>query len=80
MIDEGKVGHKVISVATADAEFSGFTDLESLSAHRLEMVRRFFIDYKTLEEKEVEVQDFSSGKQALEVIDNAIRKYASEKR
>ncbi|TWT66138.1 inorganic diphosphatase [Allorhodopirellula solitaria] len=75
MVDEGKIDHKIIGVAVGDAEFNAFSDLQSLPKHRLEMVRRFFMDYKTLEKKNVEVRDFSDATTAKEVIRKAIRQY-----
>ncbi|OYP33058.1 inorganic pyrophosphatase [Rhodopirellula sp. MGV] len=75
MIDEGKLDHKVIAVATSDAEYCDFEELSSLPPHRLDMVRRFFLDYKTLEEKDVVVEDYSGSDQAHEVIENAIENY-----
>ena len=78
MIDEGKLDHKIVAVATGDPEFSGFNDLDELPKHRLEMVRRFFLDYKTLENKQVRVEDFEDTGEAHRVILDALDKYRSE--
>ncbi|EMI18988.1 inorganic diphosphatase [Rhodopirellula maiorica SM1] len=75
MIDEGKRDHKIIGVALSDAEFNGFDDLQSLPSHRLEMVRRFFLDYKILENKSVEVEDFEDAETAYAVINDAVVRY-----
>src|SRR5262245_45294709 len=56
MIDSGKKDHKIVAVATGDPEFQQFQEIRELPAHRLTMLRRFFLDYKTLEKKAVEVE------------------------
>ena len=44
------------------------------------MVRRFFQDYKKLEEKIVEVGDIESAEMAYPVIENALRQYDKMRR
>ncbi|MCC9601256.1 inorganic diphosphatase [Stieleria sp. JC731] len=75
MIDEGRRDHKVIAVATKDAEYCDFRELDDLPHHRLDMVRRFFMDYKTLENKDVEVEGFSPASVAHQVINESIQGY-----
>ncbi len=75
MIDNHKLDHKIIALAADDVEYRGFNDLESLPGHRLELVRRFFLDYKILENKQVEVDEFAGLQQAHDVILSAIERY-----
>lgn len=75
MVDEGKLDHKIVAVATGDPEFSHFRGLDELPTHRLEMVRRFFLDYKSLEKKRVQVEDFEATDVAHRVIRDAIEAY-----
>src|SRR5919197_1774642 len=49
MIDSGKKDHKVLAVATHGPEYNGFREASELPTHRLNMLRRFFQDYKMLE-------------------------------
>ncbi len=75
MIDSGKPDHKIVAVALDDPEFSPIRDLSELPHHRLTMLRRFFQDYKQLEQKEVTVNEFQGAEAALPVIDDALAAY-----
>ena len=48
MIDSGKPDHKIIAVASHDPENNWIKEADELPTHRLQMVRRFFQDYKVL--------------------------------
>jgi inorganic pyrophosphatase len=80
MLDAGKRDHKVLAVAINDPEYSGFREAAQLPPHRLAMLRRFFQDYKTLEGKVVEVDEFQPAATALPVIEQALDRYSQERR
>lgn len=80
MIDSGKKDHKVLAVATDDPEFSQFREAEELPSHRLQMLRRFFQDYKQLEGKAVEVEEFQPASTAVPIIEEALERYSTERR
>jgi inorganic pyrophosphatase len=80
MIDAGKKDHKVLAVAVDDPEYDDFREANELPGHRLTMLRRFFQDYKTLEGKAVEVDDFQSAETALPVIEAALARYSTQRR
>jgi inorganic pyrophosphatase len=44
------------------------------------MLRRFFQDYKTLEGKQVEVEEFQSAATALPIIEAALARYSDQRR
>lgn len=75
MVDTGKRDHKVLAVAMNDPEYNSYRDISELPPHRLEMLRRFFLDYKTLEKKTVEVDNFHRAESAYPVITEAIARY-----
>ena len=80
MIDSGKKDHKVLAVAVDDPEYNGFREATELPTHRLTMLRRFFQDYKTLELKTVNVEDFQPVDRASAIIEEALARYSGERR
>lgn len=80
MIDSGKKDHKILAVAVDDPEFNSFTEAEQLPAHRLAILRRFFQDYKKLEGKEVEVEEFAPAGAACPIIKSALECYSEARR
>lgn len=80
MLDAGKRDHKVLAVAVDDPEYNGFQEAVQLPPHRLHLLRRFFQDYKTLEGKLVEVDEFQPSAAALPVIEQALDRYSQERR
>jgi len=80
MVDSGKKDHKILAVAMDDPEFNSFREASELPMHRLHMLRRFFQDYKTLEGKSVEVDDFQPAEFAVPIIEAALDRYSAERR
>src|ERR1700757_3987402 len=80
MIDSGKKDHKVLAVAVNDPEYDDFHEANELPSHRLTMLRRFFQDYKKLEGKAVEVEEFQPASATRQVIDDALARYSTERR
>jgi inorganic pyrophosphatase len=65
MIDEGKTDHKIISVAIGDPEFKDYDKTDALAPHRLSVLRKFFEDYKQLEDKTVEANEIAPAKKPI---------------
>jgi inorganic pyrophosphatase len=80
MIDSGKKDHKILAVAMGDPEYNSFEEAQDLPPHRLHMLRRFFQDYKTLEGKAVEVDEFQPAATAYPVIEAALQSYSERRR
>src|SRR5688572_20906199 len=79
MIDSGKKDHKILAVAINDPEYDSFKEASELPGHRLSMLRRFFQDYKILEGKNVEVDEFQPAATALPVIEEALERYSQKR-
>jgi inorganic pyrophosphatase len=80
MLDQGDADDKIIAVHADDPEYGPYNSLEELPAHRMNEIKRFFLDYKTLENKSVVVEHFIDRAQALAVIDAAVRLYDEKKK
>jgi inorganic pyrophosphatase len=80
MIDSGKPDHKILAVATHDPEYNSFNEALELPQHRLNMLRRFFQDYKQLEGKAVEVEEMQPAEKAWPVIVAALERYSTQRR
>ena len=80
MIDSGKRDHKILAVAVGDPEFNSFREAAELPPHRLMMLRRFFQDYKQLEDKAVEVDEIQPAAETYPVIEEALQRYSKVRR
>ena len=80
MVDTGKTDHKILAVALNDPEYNHYREASELAAHHLAMLRRFFLDYKTLEGKAVEVDEFQPAAATFPVIEDALARYSSQRR
>lgn len=68
MLDHGEADDKIIAVHADDPEYEHYESIDELPPHRMTEVKRFFEDYKVLEEKNVVVEDFFSKMEALKTI------------
>lgn len=75
MFDEGEADEKIICVHLNDPAFNGFYHIWELPEHTLREVKRFFEDYKKLEEKEVKVDNFLGPDKARAVVKKAMKLY-----
>ena len=79
MSDQGEADDKLIAVHADDPGFNVYTSITELPPHRMMEVRRFFEDYKLLENKEVIVEKFLGRDEAMQILKEAIVFYQSNK-
>ena len=77
MIDNHENDEKIIAVAKNDMGVNYINDLNQLPPHTNIELKRFFEDYKKLEHKQVEVNEFLSKDKAYEIIMRSIERYNS---
>lgn len=75
MVDQGEMDDKIIAVHLDDPEYSHYTSIDELPPHCLKTLRRFFEDYKVLENKEVIIETFLGPVEAKRIIDEAFDLY-----
>ncbi len=75
MIDNGQVDDKIIAVAAKDPSVNHISRMEDLPQHFLLELRNFFEQYKVLENKKVEIDNFQDQLIAYRVIQDAINLY-----
>jgi inorganic pyrophosphatase len=75
MRDEKGIDDKIVAVSVHDPAFADYTDKDQLPPHVLREIQRFFQDYKTLEHKQVVVEEMLGPHDALRIVREAIDMY-----
>ena len=75
MSDDKGRDDKIIAVHVDDPEYEHYRDISELPPHRLKELERFFLDYKILENKVVNVEDLRGRPHAEDTIRNSVRLY-----
>ena len=75
MIDGGDADDKVIGVPIDDPRFDDIQDLSDINKHVLKEIEHFFMTYKKLQNKEVEVNGFKGKEAAIEAFTRGIALY-----
>jgi inorganic pyrophosphatase len=78
MVDEGENDENIICVHVEDPQYEEFTDVDQFPEHRLREIQQFFMEYKNLENKEVEVGDIKGPDEAKEYIQHSIEQYKQQ--
>lgn len=80
MEDEGKGDDKIIAVHVSDPAFADYTDLSQLPKHTALEIKRFFEDYKILEDTSVQVEDLIGRDEAIKVVRESLELYRQEEK
>ena len=78
MIDTGDKDDKIIAVASKDPSVNHITSIEALPKHFFNELKNFFEQYKVLEEKQVQIDNFQNKEDAYKVIKDAISYYGEK--
>lgn len=65
MVDGGEADEKIIAVPTEDPRFANVNDISDLNPHTLKEIEHFFLTYKKLQNKTVEING-TEGRAAAE--------------
>ena len=80
MIDGGVADDKIIAIHEDDPQYNCYHHIDDLPPHTLKTLRRFFEDYKILENKEVRIESFLGPDRAAEIIQQAADFYWKNKK
>ena len=75
MIDNDEKDDKIIAVAANDPSVNHVKDIADLPKHFLDVLKNFFEQYKVLENKKVEIDNFQDKTTAYKVIEDSITMY-----
>ena len=78
MVDEGENDENIICVHVEDPQYEGFTNVGQFPGHRLREIQQFFMEYKNLENKEVEVGDIKGPDEAKQYVQHSIEQYKKQ--
>ena len=78
MLDGGEMDDKIIAVARHDMSVAHMKDISELPLHSIKELRSFFENYKELENKSVEVEDFQGPDVAMHIVRQSIVDYQTK--
>ena len=75
MKDGGLGDEKIIAVAANDPFYNQYKDISEIPDHMMKEIKHFFQVYKTLEDKDTEIDEVLGREEAEKIIAYAIEKY-----
>jgi len=75
MIDQGQVDDKIIAVASKDPSVNHIKNIDEIPQHFIAELKNYFEQYKVLENKKVEIDNFQDKTIAMKIISAAIKFY-----
>jgi inorganic pyrophosphatase len=76
MADEKGPDEKIICVPVSDPIWNRLNDLSDVNGHLIKEIEHFFKVYKDLEQKKVDVEGWGDVKEAQDIIEQCIKRYA----
>lgn len=78
MVDSGEYDDKIIAVATKDPSVNHIQSMDELPKHFISELRNYFEQYKVLESKQVQIENFQAKDDAYRIINEAIAHYKTQ--
>ncbi|WP_304124903.1 inorganic diphosphatase [Methanosphaera cuniculi] len=78
MIDDNESDDKILAVPLDDPRFNDITDIDELPDYYLKEIIHFFSEYKTLENKTVEITGWEDSENAKDAILHAIKLFKED--
>lgn len=75
MIDTDMIDDKIIAVAVNDPSVNYIKSLDEVPPHSFKVLKNYFEQYKVLEQKKVEINDFQEKEIAFDIINESIEFY-----
>lgn len=75
MVDSGQMDRKIIAVAEHDIAVNFMNEISELPPHTMIEIKRFFEDYKVLENKTVTIDEFGDAASAIAVLEACMENY-----
>jgi len=75
MIDSGEKDDKIIAVATKDPSVNHISSIGEMPPHFINELRNYFEQYKVLENKQVQIEEFQTKEIAYRIIEASISLY-----
>lgn len=75
MVDQGEPDDKIVAVHVNDPAFADYHDINEVPQHIAREMRRFFEDYKALEDKHVVVAEMEGRDVAVQIVREALETY-----
>jgi inorganic pyrophosphatase len=80
MRDEKGIDDKILAVCVVDPAVESYRNHTELPPHTLKEIKRFFEDYKGLENKQVVVEDFMGPDEAIKILKESLDLYRKLRR
>ena len=75
MTDNDEYDEKIIAIPFGDPNYNVYTDITELPKHLFDEMAHFFTVYKALEHKQTAVQEIVGVRDAVSIIEGALRQY-----